>query len=404
MSTQGHARDVVFLSGKRTGFGAFGGTLKDFSATDLGVFSAAAAIEAAGIPADQIDHAFFGNALQTSADSLYLARHVALRVGVPEDRPALTVNRLCGSGFEALVQGAKEIVLDEADVCLAGGAESMSQAPHAVRGARWGGLRLGAAGQHFEDVLWEALVDTYCGLPMAETAEELAERYGVTRAEADAVALESHRRAHDAWRAGRFDAEVTPVTIESKKGPTTYAADEHVRADASPESLARLRPHFKAGGRVTAGNASGIGDGAASAVLAGAEWAAAHGLEPIGRLVSWGFVGVQPRVMGIGPAPAARLALDKAGLTLDDMDLVEVNEAFAPQYKAVERELGLDPAKTNVDGGAIALTHPLAASGARIAIHLLHELRRRGARYGLGSACIGGGQGGAVVVEAFQRR
>jgi acetyl-CoA acyltransferase 2 len=401
MATQGHPRDIVFLSGKRTGFGTFGGSLKDFTATDLGVFAGAAAIEAAGIAAADVEHTFFGNALQTSADALYLARHVALRVGVPEDRPALTVNRLCGSGFEAVVQGAKEILLGEAEVCLVGGAESMSQAPHAVRGARWGALRLGTRGEHFEDVLWEALRDSYCDLPMAQTAEELGARFGVTREEADAVAYRSQQRAHQAWRAGRFDAEVTPVTVETRTGPTTYSVDEHLRPDTTPEALARLRPHFERGGLVTAGNASGIGDGAGSMVMASAEWTRSRGLAPLGRLVSWAFVGVEPRVMGIGPAPAARRALEKAGLMLDDMDIVEVNEAFAAQYKSVEKELGLDPEKTNVDGGAIALTHPLAASGARITIHLLHELRRRGARYGLGSACIGGGQGGAVVVEAF---
>lgn len=399
--TQGQPRDVVFLSGKRTGFGAFGGSLKDLSATDLAVWAGRAALEAAGVEPGDVQHTFLGNALQTSADALYLARHVALRVGVPEDRPALTVNRLCGSGFEAIVQGAKEILLGEAEVCLVGGTESMSQAPHAVRGARWGELRLGSAGGRFEDVLWEALRDTHCGLSMGETAEELGARYGVTRREADEVALRSQRRAAEAWRAGRFDAEVAPVTVETKKGPLTYASDEHVRADTTLEGLARLRPHFKAEGLVTAGNASGIGDGAACLVLASAEWASARGLAPLGRLLSWAFVGVEPRVMGIGPAPAARRALEHAGLSLADMDLVEVNEAFAAQYKAVEKELGLDPEKTNVNGGAIALTHPLAASGARIALHLLHELRRRRARFGLGSACIGGGQGGAVVVEAF---
>ncbi len=401
MATQGHPRDVVVLSGKRTGFGTFGGSLKQFSATDLGVIASQAAIEAAGISADQVDHTFYGNALQTSADAIYLARHVALRAGVPQERPALTVNRLCGSGFEAIVQGAKEIVLGEADVCLTGGTESMSQAPHVVRGARWGDLRLGPAGKGFEDVLWEALVDTNCGLTMAETAEELAERYDVTRAEVDAVALASQQRAKAAWDAGYFDAEIAPVTIKSRRGDTIYAADEHMRPDTTLEALGKLRPYFKEDGLVTAGNASGIGDGAASAVVASAEWAEANGLEPLGRIVSWGFAGVEPRVMGIGPAPAARLALEKAGLSLDDMDLVEVNEAFAPQYKSVEKELGLDPEKTNVNGGAIAITHPLAASGARITIHLLHELRRRGAKYGLGSACIGGGQGGAVVVEAL---
>ncbi len=401
MATQGHARDVVILSGKRTGFGTFGGSLKDFSATDLGVLSSTAAIEVAGITAEQIDHTFFGNALQTSSDAIYLARHVALRVGVPQEKPALTVNRLCGSGFEAIVQGAKEIVLGEADVCLTGGAESMSQAPHVVWGARWGNLRLGPAGQHFEDLLWEALRDTNCDLTMAQTAEELAERYGVTREETDLVAYNSQKRAHAAWSDGRFDAEITPVTLKTRKGEMTYAADEHIRSDTTMEGLAGLRPHFKKDGLVTAGNASGIGDGAASAVLASAEWAQANGATPIGRLVSWGFVGVEPQVMGIGPAPASRLALEKAGLSLEDMDLVEVNEAFAAQYKSVEKELGLDPEKTNVNGGAIAMTHPLAASGARITIHLLHELRRRGEKYGLGSACIGGGQGGAVVVEAF---
>ncbi|MDE0898188.1 MAG: acetyl-CoA C-acetyltransferase [Longimicrobiales bacterium] len=402
MATQGHPRDVVILSGKRTGFGTFGGTLKGFTASDLGVFASTAAIEAAGITADKVDHTFIGNALQTSSDSIYLARHVALRSGVPQESGALTVNRLCGSGFEAIVQGAKEIVLGEADVCLTGGAESMSQAPHVVRGARWGKqLRLGPAGPNFEDLLWEALLDTNCDLTMAQTAEELADRYAVSREEADQVAYNSHQRARAAWDAGHFDAEVAGVVIKSRKGETTFAADEHIRSDTTMEALGGLRPYFRKDGLVTAGNASGIGDGAASAVLAGSDWAQANGVPPIGRIVSWGFVGVEPQVMGIGPAPAARLALEKAGLTLDDMDLVEVNEAFSPQYKSVEKELGLDPDKTNVNGGAIALTHPLAASGARITIHLVHELRRRGLKYGLGSACIGGGQGGAVIVEAY---
>jgi acetyl-CoA acetyltransferase family protein len=402
MATQGHERDVVVLSGKRTGFGTFGGSLKDFTATDLGVFSSQAAIEAAGITADQVDHTFFGNALQTSSDAIYMARHVALRSGVPQEKPALTLNRLCGSGFEAIVQGAKEIVLGEAEVCLTGGAESMSQAPHVVRGARWGKqLRLGPAGGQFEDLLWEALLDTNCDLTMAQTAEELAERYSVTREEADQVAVNSQQRAKAAWDAGYFDAEIAEVIIRSRKGETAYAADEHMRPDTTLEALGGLRPYFKKDGLVTAGNASGIGDGSASAVLASAAWAEANGVKPLARIVSWGFVGVEPQVMGIGPAPAARLALEKAGLTIDDMDLVEVNEAFAPQYKSVEKELGLDPEKTNVNGGAIAITHPLAASGARITIHLVHELRRRGARYGLGSACIGGGQGGAVIVEAL---
>ena len=276
----------------------------------------------------------------------------------------------------------------------------MSQAPHVVRGARWGGLRLGPAGNGFEDTLWEALTDSNCGLSMAQTAEGLAEQYAVTREEADQVAVNSQQRAKAAWDSGRYDAEVSPVTVRTRKGETEFAVDEHMRPDTTLEALGRLRPYFKKDGLVTAGNASGIGDGAASVVLASRSWAEANGATPIARLVSWGFAGVDPRIMGIGPAPAARAALARSGLTLEDMDLVEINEAFAAQYKSVEKELGLDPERTNVNGGAIAITHPLAASGARITLHLVHELRRRGARYGLGAACIGGGQGGAVVVEA----
>ncbi len=401
MGTQGQAQDIVFLSGKRTGFGTFGGALKELTATDLGVASAEAAMAAAEIEPAQVGHVVFGNALQTSADAIYLARHVGLRAGVPEEVPALTVNRLCGSGFQAIVSGAQEILLGDARVALVGGTESMSQAPHVVRGARWGNLRLGAAGEYFEDLLWQSLLDSNCGLTMAQTAEELADRYGVTRAEADQVAVDSQRRAQAAWSEGRFDAEIAPLTLQTRKGETVYAADEHMRPDTTLEALSGLRPYFRKEGLVTAGNASGIGDGAAAAVIADRAWAEAQGLRPLGRLVSWAFVGVEPRVMGIGPAPAIRQALSRAGLTIEDMDLVEVNEAFAPQYKAVEKELGLDPARTNVNGGAIALTHPLAASGARITIHLLHELRRRGGRYAVGSACIGGGQGGAVVVESM---
>ena len=400
MGTQGFEKEIVFLAGKRTPFGTFGGSLRDFSATDLGVLSAQAALEAAEIEPAQVGHVFYGNALQTAADAIYLARHIGLRAGVPQQAGALTVNRLCGSGFQAIVSGAQEILLGGTDVALCGGAESMSQAPHVVRGARWGGLRLGPAANGFQDLLWEALLDSHCGLTMAQTAEKLAERYGVTREEADRVALNSQHRAKAAWDAGRYDAEVVPVSVKTRKGESRFAIDEHMRPDTTMEALGRLRPYFKKDGVVTAGNASGIGDGAASVVLAERGWADANGASPIGRLVSWGFAGVDPQIMGIGPAPAARAALATAGLGLEDMNLVEVNEAFAPQYKAVEKELGLDPERTNVNGGAIAITHPLGASGARITLHLLHELRRRGARFGLGSACIGGGQGGAVVVEA----
>jgi acetyl-CoA acetyltransferase family protein len=393
-------KGVVFLSGRRTAMGSFGGSLRQFSANDLGAFAAKAALESAGIEPSAVDHVVFGNALQTSSDAIYHARHVGLKAGVPVETPALTLNRLCGSGFQAIISGAEQILLGEADVALCGGAESMSQAPHVLRGARWGDLRLGPPGDNFEDLLWAALTDPQCNLSMAQTAEKLAEQYCVTREEADNVAYESQQRAKAAWDAGRFDAEIVGLPIKTRKGEVEFRADEHMRPDTTREALAGLRPYFKKDGLVTAGNASGIGDGAAAVVVSSAHWAKQNGAKPIGRLVSWGIAGVDPSIMGIGPAPAARQALERAQLSLDDMDLVEVNEAFAPQFCAVARDLGLDPSKTNVDGGAIALTHPLAASGARITVHLLHELKRRDARYGLGSACIGGGQGIAVIVES----
>jgi acetyl-CoA acyltransferase 2 len=399
MSTQGHSTDVVFLSAVRTPFGAFGGSLKQFTATDLGAHAAQAALDRAGVEAGEVNHVIFGNALQTSADAIYLARHVGLRAGLPVEVPAMTLNRLCGSGFQAIVSGAEQILLGEAEVALCGGAESMSQAPHVVRGARWGELRLGEASGFMEDMLWSALTDTQCDLSMAQTAEKLADQYGVTREEADAVAVRSQQRAKRAWDEGRMQKEIAPIPVKTRKGETLFNADEHMRPDTTPESLASLRPYFRKDGLVTAGNASGIGDGAAAVIIASAAWAQRKGLAPLGRLVSWGIAGVQPDIMGIGPAPAARKALEKAGLSLGDMDLVDINEAFAPQFAAVARELELDPQKTNVNGGAIAVTHPLAASGARITANLLHELRHRGGRYGLGAACIGGGQGMAVVVE-----
>jgi acetyl-CoA acyltransferase 2 len=394
-------REVVFLSGRRTPFGAFGGTLKGFTATDLGVHAAKSAIEAAGIQPDVIGHTIFGNALQTSSDAIYLARHVGLRAGAPVESPALTLNRLCGSGFQAIVSGAEQILLGETDVALCGGAESMSQAPHVIRGARWGELRLGEASGFMEDLLWAALTDPQCGLSMAQTAERLAEQRGITREEADCVALRSQQRAKAAWDEGRFEVEVAPITVKGRKGEIVFNTDEHMRPDTTLEALSALRPYFKKDGLVTAGNASGIGDGAAATVIASRDFAEKNGLTPIGRLVSWGIAGVPPDIMGIGPAPASRKALERANLTLDQMEIVEVNEAFAPQFAAVAHDLELDLDRTNVNGGAIAITHPLAASGARITIHLLHELRRRGGRYGLGSACIGGGQGMAVIVEAY---
>ncbi len=397
MSTMGSDRDVVFLSAVRTPFGSFGGTLKDRTATDLGVLASEEAVRRSGVDADAFDHVYMGNVIQTSADACYLARHVGLRAGLPIEVPAETVNRLCGSGFQAVMHGAEQILLGQASLALAGGTESMSQAPHVVRGARWG-LRLGPAAD-FEDMLWEALTDSYCGYSMAETAENLAGEYDVSRQEVDEYALRSQQRAKAAWDEGRFDEEVLPVTVKRKGREETFHTDEHMRPGTTLEDLSGLKPYFKEDGLVTAGNASGIGDGAAALVVAEREYADAHGLEPMGRLVSWAVAGVKPEIMGIGPAPASRAALQKAGLELDDMEVVEVNEAFAPQYLAVEKELGLDRERVNVNGGAIALTHPLGATGARITGHLLYELRRRGGGYGLGTACIGGGQGAAVIVE-----
>jgi len=401
MKTQGQDVDVVFLSGVRTPFGSFGGTLKDFSAIQLAAESAKVAIERAGIAAADIDHSVFGNALQTSADAIYFARHVALRAGVPIETPALTVNRLCGSGFEAITQGAMQILLGDSEVVLAGGGESMSQAPHVVRGARWG-LRLGPA-PPFEDLLWESLKDPFCGFSMAETAENLADKYGIGRTEGDESAAQSQKLAKPAWDEGVFEDEVIgyPVKDRKTKQMVPFKADEHMRPETTVAALAKLPPYFKKDGVVTAGNASGICDGAAAVVVASAPWAERKGLKPLGRLIGWAVAGVEPKYMGIGPAPAIRKLLEKTKMTLDQADLIEVNEAFAPQYVAVEKDLGLPREKTNVHGGAIAIGHPLAASGTRITLHLLHALRRQGGRYGIGSACIGGGQGIAVMVEAF---
>lgn len=401
MKTQGKNKDVVFLSGVRTGYGDFGGMLKNLSATQLGVVAAKHAVDRSGVQPEAIDHVVFGNAQQTSADAIYLARHVGLQAGLPIETPAVTVNRLCGSGFEAIIQGAQQILLGESSVVLAGGAESMSQAPHVVRGARWG-LRLGPTAQ-FEDSLWEALSDPQCGFSMAETAENLADKYKLDRTAVDEVALRSQQRAAKAWEDCVFENEVVPVPIKNRKTKKMedWRGDEHMRPDTTLEVLGKLPSYFKKDGVVTAGNASGICDGAAATIIAGEDFAADHGLKPLGRLVAWAVVGVEPKYMGIGPAPASLKALDKAGMALDDMDLIEVNEAFAAQYLAVERELGLDPEKTNVHGGAIAIGHPLASTGARITVHLLHALRLAGKKYGLGTACIGGGQGAAVIVEAF---
>lgn len=401
MSARESSGSVVFLSAVRTPFGTFGGKLKDFSPVDLAVHASKAAIERAGVAATDVSQTIFGNVLYTTKDSIYFARHVALKSGLRQETSALTLNRLCGSGFQAVVSGAQEIILGDAELCLVGGAESMSQAPHVTRGLRWG-TPLGKA-PVMEDVLWEGLTDSYVGLGMAETAENLAERYKLDRGCVDEFALRSQQLSKAAWDDGVFDDEVVPVPIPNPKTGKVdaLAVDEHMRPDTSAEKLAALKPAFRKGGVVTAGNASGIGDGAAALVIASEKIARDRGLNPLGRLVSWGVVGVDPAVMGIGPVPASKAALAKAGLSIDDMDLIEVNEAFAAQTCAVERELSLPREKLNVHGGAIALSHPLAASGARITAHLLHALRAQGKRYGLGTACIGGGQGIAVVVESM---
>ena len=390
------ARDIFILGGKRTPMSSYVGELKDVKAIDLGATAARGALEASGVAAEEIDHTVFGNALQTSGDAIYGARHVALKAGVPAERPALTVNRLCGSGIQSIVSGAHMILLGEAETALVGGMESMSMAPHAIYGARAG---FGLGQGKLEDTLMVALLDTYCNTTMAGTAENLARRYEISREEQDKYALRSQTEAARAQGQGVFAEEIVPVEVKTRKGVKTVEADDHLRPDTTLEVLAKLPTAFNKDGFVTAGNASGIVDGAAALVIAGGEYVRRAGAKPLGRVVSWAYAGVEPEVMGIGPVPAIRKALEKANLKLEDIDLVEVNEAFACQYLAVEKELGLDRSKTNVNGGAIALGHPLGASGTRIVLTALLELRRRGGRYGLASACIGGGQGIAVIFE-----
>ena len=392
------AREIWIVGAKRTAFGAFGGTLKDLTATDLAVEASKAALAQAGADPAVVEQVVFGNVQQTSADSIYLARHVGLRAGAPIASPALTVNRLCGSGFQAIINGAEQILLGDSEVVLVGGTESMSQAPHVVRGARWG-LPFGKP-QALGDTLWDALTDSYTGMPMAITAENLAEQYKISRQDCDEYALRSQKTWAAANEAGRFKDEIAPIEIKSKKGPVQFATDEHPRPQTTMEILAKLAPVFKKDGVVTAGNASGICDGAAALLICSKEAGQKYGWKPLARITQWAYAGCDPKIMGIGPAPAIRRAMDRSGHKVSDFDLVEVNEAFAPQYLAVEKELGLDRERTNVDGGAIALGHPLGASGARITTHLVYELRRRGKKLAIGSACIGGGQGIAIVVEA----
>ena len=390
-------REVFIIAGARTPMTEYVGALKDVSALELGAIAARGALQKSGLAAGAIDDVVFGNVLQTSADALYGARHVALKAGIPIEVPALTVNRLCGSGLQAAISGAQHIQLGEAEIVLTGGAESMSQAPHVIRGLR-GGLKLGQG--KLEDSLYECLLDTMCGLFMAQTAENCATRYGIGRHEQDGYALRSQQCAAEAWQGGRFAEEVVPVEITGRKGVTVVDRDDHLRSDATLEGLAKLPAAFSREGTVTAGNASGIVDGGAAVILASAEAVERHGLNPLARLTTWAAVGVDPAMMGMGPAPAIRKVLARAGLALEDIDLFEINEAFAAQYLAVEAELGLDRNRVNVNGGAIALGHPLGMTGTRLLLTLVLELRRRGKTRGIASACIGGGQGIAALVEA----
>src|SRR5437588_4678085 len=393
--------DIAIVSGARTPMGRYCGKLKDFTAQELGAVAAKGAIERAGIDPKEFDHVVFGNAQQTSGDALYGARHVGLRAGIPIETPALTVNRLCGSGMQAIVNAAQMVQTDEAKIVLAGGMEAMSQAPFVIHGRD--GFALSPGGK-LEDSLMVVLPHSYCGLNMANTAELYAEQQGITRQMQDEYALRSQQCADDAYKAGRLQEELVPVALKNAKGETTgemFTEDDHRRPQTTMEGLAKLKPSFGKNGTVTAGNASGIVDGAAAVVVMSVENAQKRNLKPLGRIVGWGAAGVDPKIMGRGPVPASKLALQKAGLTLDYISLIEVNEAFAAQYLAVEKELGLDRSKVNVNGGAIALGHPLGATGTRLVITLLYELKRRKKKYGLAAACIGGGQGIAMIVESL---
>ena len=379
--------------------GRYCGKLRDFTPMELGAIAAKEAMQRSGVEPSEIDHVVIGNAQQTSGDSIYGARHVGLKAGVPIETPALTVNRLCGSGMQSVVTAAQMIQLGESKIALAGGMESMSQAPHVIRGMRWG---VGLGEGKLEDSLMVALLDSYCGMQMANTAELYAEQQGIPREAQDEFALRSQKCADDAYKAGRIQEELTPVPLRNRRGEPTgemFAEDDHRRPETTMEGLAKLKPSFGKTGTVTAGNASGIVDGGAAVVVMPLDEAQKRGLKPLGRIVSWGIAGVDPRIMGSGPVPATKIALQKAGLKLDDIDVIELNEAFAAQALAVAKELGMNPEKINVNGGAIALGHPLGATGTRLLITLLYELRRRKAKYGLSTACIGGGQGIAVIVE-----
>ncbi|XP_072764785.1 3-ketoacyl-CoA thiolase, mitochondrial [Anoplolepis gracilipes] len=394
-------KGIFIVAAKRTPFGTMGGIFVNKSATDLSIVASTSAIQAAGLKPEKIDSVVFGHVMTaSSSDGGFLARHVLLKSGIPLQRPAFAVNRLCGSGFQSIVSGAQNILTGESKIVLTGGAENMSQAPFIVRNVRYGTI-LGQK-HDFEDSLWLGLLDTYCNLPMGLTAEKLGAQYNVKREEVDQFALSSQQRWKAANDAGRFNEEMVPVQVKIKKQDTVVSVDEHPRPQTTIETLTKLKPVFQKDGLVTAGSASGICDGAGAVILASEEAVKTEDLKPLARLVGYSVVGVEPSIMGLGPAPAIKNLLKLTGKTLDDMELVEINEAFGAQTLACAKDLNLDLNKLNVDGGAIALGHPLAASGSRITAHLVHELRRRNAgKFAIGSACIGGGQGIAVMVEAL---
>jgi acetyl-CoA acyltransferase 2 len=394
--------DLVIVGGARTAMAEYSGTpgfgkFKDTSALDLGAHAAKVALERAGVQAEQVDQVFMGNALQTSNDAIYGARHVALKAGVPIERAALTVNRLCGSGIQSVVSAAHAILTGEAKVCIAGGMENMSQAPHVVHGLRTG-ARFGTHPQ-LEDLLFAALYDPFCKFFMAQTAENVARRCEISREEQDEYALRSHQLGAAAVKAGKFAAEIAPMTLQVGRREVVVDSDDHIKPETTLEALAKLRAAFGKEGTVTAGNASGIVDGAAALVVTTADEAKGLGLTVKARIRSWGLAGVPPEVMGIGPVPAIQQALEKAGLKKDDLDLIEINEAFSAQYLGCEKELGLDRNKCNVNGGAIALGHPLGATGTRLLLTLVREMEESGKSLGCASACIGGGQGIAMILE-----
>ncbi|HEX7681971.1 MAG TPA: beta-ketothiolase BktB [Trinickia sp.] len=393
-------KEVVVVSGVRTAVGKFGGSLKDLAPTELATIVVRETLARAGVEAAQVDHVVFGNVIATEPKDLYLSRVAAINAGVPETTPAFNVNRLCGSGLQAIVSAAQTILLGDAEVAIGGGAENMSRAPYIATEARFG-ARMGD--MRMVDMMLGALNDPFHAVPMGITAENVARKFGISRQDQDALALESHRRAERATAEGRFAGQIVPITRRVKGKDVVFNTDEHVRTGATLEDFSQLKPVFdRENGTVTAGNSSGINDAAAAVLLMSREAAQQRGAKPMARLVAYAHAGVDPLHMGIGPVPATRLALQRAGLSVGDIDVVEANEAFAAQACAVTRELGFDPAKVNPNGSGISLGHPIGATGALITVKALHELQRIGGRYALVTMCIGGGQGIAAVFENLQ--